>query len=202
MIGRPPAAVVLLFALAAAGIYACGGGNSVTPQTATVPATAPATMPPLATTPAPAGTVSSQIRSLDLKQTAPVQQLLKATGGQFVAAQVIYADLTGEGIEDAVVPIASGGTLGDIAYVVLAPTPNGVKALPMQKGVTSSGGIAVNVVAGKLIDTRPEYGPNDPNCCPSMLRETTYAWNGKELAVVSTVTVPNPTGGVKRTPAP
>ncbi len=200
MIVRRRAAVVLLLALAAVGIAACGGGNNVSPQTATVPPTAAVSTPPPATTVVATGTVSTQIRSLDLRKTAPVQQLLTATGGQFVASQVIYADLTGNGVEDAVVPISSGGTLGDIAYVVLAPGPNGVVALPMQKGVTSSGGIAVKVVGGKLVDIRPEYGPNDPNCCPSMLRETTYAWNGKELAVVSTLTVPNPNGGLKRTP--
>ena len=200
MILRRSATPLLLIGVLAAALAlsACGGGSSSKTATIAPPATSQPTAP---STPAPVGTVDARIRAVDLQQTDPVKQLITATGGQFVASSVIYADLTGDGIEEAVVPIASGGTMGDIAYVVLTPDGSGVKALPMEKGTTSSGGVAVSVDAGKLIDTRPVYGPNDPNCCPSQLKKTTYAWDGSKLAQVSSETVPNPDAGVKGTPA-
>ena len=192
--------LVLGALLAAFSLSACGGGTSSSSTPTTGPA---ATVQPSApaNTPAAVGTIDSRIRGVDLAETDPVKQLVSATGGQFVASSVIYADLTGDGVEEAVVPIASGGTMGDIAYVVLTPDGSGVKALPMDKGTTASGGVAVSVVGGKLVDTRPVFGPTDPNCCPSQLKKTTYAWDGSKLAQASSETVDNPDAGVKGTPA-
>ena len=50
--------------------------------------------------------------------------------------------------------------------------------------------------------TQALYGPEDPNCCPSMLRKTTYVWNGTSLAVQTVKTEVNPAGGGKTTPVP
>ncbi len=206
MIPRYPVAVLALVAFTALALYGCGNGSNGTgsAKSATAGATDAASSTSVGTasdtTAVATGTVSSQIRSIDLKQTAPVQRLLQDTGGQFVQSEVLYGDLTGDGIEDAVVPISSGGTMGDIAYVVLTPSGSGVATVPMAKGGTTSGGVAVSIEGNKLIDTRPQYGPNDANCCPSLLRKTTYAWDGHQLAVASTASVPNPNAGVKGTP--
>ncbi|HEY7801354.1 MAG TPA: hypothetical protein VIE40_01650 [Dehalococcoidia bacterium] len=204
MIRRYPVAVFVLVCFAALVLYGCGSGSSSdagsTTPGPTDAASSTTTATVSGTTPVATGTVSSQIRSVDLKQSAPVQQLLKTTGGQFVQSEVLYGDLTGDGIEEAVVPISSGGTMGDIAYVVLTPSGSGVAAVPMAKGDTTSGGVAVSIDGGRLIDTRPQYGPNDPNCCPTLLRKTTYAWDGQQLSVASTASVPNPDAGVKGTP--
>lgn len=194
----PPLLSGIIFA--ALALSACGGGSSSS-KTATPAAGSTPNASAAANTPVAQGTVDMRIRSVDLAQTEPVKQLISATGGQFVATSVIYADLTKDNIEDAVVPISSGGTMGNVAYVVLTPDGNGVKALPLEKGTTSSGGVAVSVEGGNLIDTRPVFGPNDPNCCPSQLKKTTYAWDGSKLAQVSSETIDNPSGGVKGTPA-
>jgi hypothetical protein len=199
MARRFPIVALVLIAAAALALSACGSSSSDT-SSPTPDATSAAPTTGAGATPATSSTASGAIRAIDLKQTAPVQQLLKDTGGEFVQSQVIYGDLTGDGIDEAVVPVSSGGTMGDIAYVVLTPAGGGVAALPMAKGDTSSGGIAVSIDGGKLVDTRPQYGPNDPNCCPSLLRKTTYTWDGQQLAVASTASVPNPDAGVKGTP--
>ncbi|MBF6600896.1 MAG: hypothetical protein IVW36_10350 [Dehalococcoidia bacterium] len=195
---RLPVAALALCLLATLVLAGCGGGGKAANATSTASSTTP-----FASTASPAAPTADagRIRAVDLAQAAPVQTLVAGTGGAFVASQVIYGDLTGDGIDEAVVPLASGGTMGNIAYVVLTPSGSGVSALPLPKGDASSGGVAVSVVGGKLVDTRPQYGPNDPNCCPSMLRKTTYGWDGGKFVVASTETVTNPDAGAKGTPA-
>jgi hypothetical protein len=195
MMQRPPItalALILLAAIAVAGCRSNSGGKK-TP-------TAAAGSPTVAVTSAATGTatVSDAIRSVDLKSTPGVAKLLDDTGGQYVQAAVIYADVTGDNAEDAVVPIASGGTMGDVAFVVV--TDDGSKVL-LSEHPKDSGGMAVAVTGGKVVETQPVPGPDDPECCPSMLRVTTYAWNGAALAVESVKTVVNPEGGAKGTPS-
>jgi hypothetical protein len=97
---------------------------------------------------------------------------------------VIYADLTGDLKEEAVVPITSGGSLGNIAYVVFrldsgAPTP----ILTRTVDRTTPSGIKMSVEDGTLMETAGVYGNEDPLCCPSELRKTTFHWDGSRLQV-------------------
>jgi hypothetical protein len=165
-----------------------------------------ATAPPAANTaaPDPSPTSTLGIRNLDLSQTDPVVAAIEATEGaaQFVQENVTYIDLTEDGVDDAVVPLSSGGTLGDIAFLVLelADDDDGVNQLV--SGFDKEGrGIAVAVVDGVLTMTRPIPGPDDPECCPSMLEITTYGWNGSALAIDDVETVVNPDAGAKGTPS-
>ncbi len=201
MTARRPAAIALLLVLSLLSAAACnGGGAGGRTSTSAATARASAAASPTAVAP-PAPTVDARIRTLDLQQAPAVEKLIADTGGQFVKSEVLYADLTGDGVLDAIVPISSGGTAGDIAYVVLAPSGAGTKALMTRTGGATGGGVKVWVQDGKLVETRPVYGPQDPNCCPGQLRVTTYQWNGSQLAVASQETVPNPSGGAKGTPA-
>ena len=196
MIIRSAPIAALVLALAAPALFACKSNSGKTPTPSTTAASTPA--PVETSTAAPTG---GDIRSLDLEHTAPVQREIAATGGEYVQTSVIYDDLTGDGVDEAVVPIASGGTLGDLAYIVLSSGASGViQLLASAPDPESGGGLAVAVVNGKLVETRPIYGPTDPNCCPSQLRTTVYAWDGSKLSQESTSTAPNPAGGVKSTP--
>ena len=42
---------------------------------------------------------------------------------------------------------------------------------------------------GALMETRGVYGPEDPFCCPSQLRQTTFQWDGTLLHVRDEVLV-------------
>jgi hypothetical protein len=199
MIRRPAALVhaIVMLSVVAAAFGACGGAGGS--KTAT-----PAQSPPAGTaavTPGATATSSVGIRTLDLSTVADVQGVIAGTGGQYVQAGVIYADLTGDGVDDALVPISSGGTMGDIAFLVLAPSGGETKTLLKEIPLGGSGGLSVAVVDGQIVMTQPVYGPNDPNCCPSALRKTTYVWNGSAFAVQSVTTDVNPTGGGKTTPS-
>ena len=191
----------MLVLLSAFAVTACRSSSSTdqTPTAAVSPAASAAASKSV-TPPAATATPSSAIRSIDLKGAASVQKLLDDTGGQYIQGDVVYADLTGDGAEDAIVPISSGGTLGDLAFVVLALSGDEMRAL-LSEFPRSGHGLSVTAVAGKLVKTEALPGPDDPECCPSELRKTTYAWNGTTLAVESVETVANPDAGTKGTPA-
>jgi len=183
------------FAAAIAGCGGGGGGGAKTPSGSRSPA---ATSSSVAT----ATTPSLGIRELDLSKVDDVTAIVASTGGQFVQTSVIYADLTGDGVDEAIVPISSGGTMGDVAFLVLAASGRGTKTLLKEVPLGASGGLSVAVLDGQLVMTQAIYGPEDPNCCPSALRRTTYVWNGTSLAVQSIKTEVSPSGGGKKTPAP
>jgi hypothetical protein len=134
------------------------------------------------------------IRTLDLESQEAVQELLSATGGTYEQESVIYADVTGDDADDAVVPVASGGTMGDVGYVVLAATADGAEPVLER---SPGGPVSVEVAGGQVVETLPVPGPDDPECCPSQLRTITYTWDGEALVVESDETGPNPAGGVK-----
>lgn len=181
---RFPAVTLLVLAVL---VTACkgGGGDDATPTSSAGTPDATASASPEPRTP------SSEIRGLDLEGTDAVQALLDATGGAYVQDSVLYADLTDDGAEEAVVPVSSGGTLGDVAFVVLALGDDDIEALLT---VTADGGmgVSVSVDGGKVITVEPAPGPDDPECCPSQLFRRVYAWDGSALKLESGSVVDNP----------
>ncbi len=89
--------------------------------------------------------------------------------------QIECADVTGDGVREAVFTVLSGGTAG--------PTQFGV--------ITSKGGlllledgykVAVDVVNERRFDVQqPIYKKSDANCCPSAFRFTKYVWDGERF---------------------
>ena len=184
-----------LFCVALLIVGCGGGGGDKTKTAAPSSAAATATRPTGAT-----ATPSLGIREIDLAKVADVEAVVAGTGGQFLQASVIYADLTEDGSDEAIVPISSGGTMGDVAFLVLTPAGDGTATLLKELPLNQEGGLSVAVSDGQLVMTQALYGPEDPNCCPSMLRKTTYVWNGTSLAVQTVKTEVNPAGGGKTTP--
>jgi len=128
-----------------------------------------------------AGTPSSEIQEVDFSQVPAVQDLEGQTGGSLLPEDIIFADLTGDGVDEAVVAISSGGSGGDIAYAVF-----GYKGGDLEEILTvkpEAGRVTVSVEGGALVDTQPVYAPEDPLCCPSELRHTYDRWDGSELVV-------------------
>jgi hypothetical protein len=163
---------------------ACDGDDGGVSSTATVVRETPVSTAEVTATLSP----TVQIRDVALDDLPQVRQLIAATGGQFVQAGVLYADLTEDGAEDAVVPISSGGTRGDIAFVVLSP--HGDAITTVLSVIPEESSVSVAVVDGALASYEPVYGPEDPLCCPSELRTTVYAWDGERLVVESSTAGP------------
>jgi hypothetical protein len=191
---------VSLALTAALVLVACGddddGGDDDPTATSEPQASATAPLDETAT-PEP----STEIREVDLAAAEPVQALAQSTGGSFDEAGVLYGDVTSDNVEEAVAPITSGGTAGIIAVSVLTPDGEGViEILAKQSAV--GGGLVANIVGGQLVLTEPAPGPDDPECCPSQLRTTIYAWNGEALVVESETVAPNEQGANKTPTSP
>ena len=190
------AAVVkcLLGVLAAA--CSGGGGGEKTPVATGQPTRASSPV----TTRAPQQTPSIDIREVDLEALPEVQATLEENGGLYVQENVIYGDVTNDGFDDAVVPISSGGTLGSLGFFVFSLNGAEPKML-LSEFPDSAPGLAVAIEGEKVVLTQPVPGPDDPECCPSLLQKTVFAWNGAALALEGVSTEPNPDAGGKGTPA-
>jgi hypothetical protein len=96
------------------------------------------------------------------------------------ADQVICFDFTRDGRIDLAVSIASGGTAGDVGYVVFRGTPPGWRV------ALQGGGYKLGLArtGGDLVVSQPVYGKNDPNCCPTGgFDHRRYRWNGARFVV-------------------
>jgi hypothetical protein len=180
-------------------LSACGGGSG-DDKTATPAGSATAGATVARTATSGTATSSLDIRSIDISQSPDVAALVKDTGGQFSKDRVMYADVTADGADEAIVPIGSGGTMGDVAFLVLTAAGDGTKTL-LKEYPTDQTGLSISVQDGKVLMTQPVPGPDDPFCCPSFLKTTTYSWNGYTMAIESVNTNPNPDAGGKGTPS-
>lgn len=136
------------------------------------------------------------IRSLDVVSLAEVQTMIRQLGSGSVAPEeVTYADVTGDRREEAIVPISSQGTLGNLAYLVLKLKDGApVTILSRVRDRSNAGGLRITVEDGRLVETAPEYGPQDAFCCPSVLRKTYFRWDGSRLQVEKEVREQQPPG--------
>ena len=187
---RWPAALPFILLLSAA----CGGdGGDATPISE------PTREPSAAPTQSVQRTPTFDIRETDLESLPEVQTVLEETGGAYVQTDVIYTDVTDDGFDEAVVPISSDGTIGYLGFLVYMVNGDQVELLLQQ--YPAAGGAQIEVRGDKLVMVEAAPGPDDPECCPSFLQVTSFAWNGAAFAVESVVTEPNPDVATA-TPAP
>jgi hypothetical protein len=118
-------------------------------------------------------------------------QIARIGGGSVAENEIAYADLTGDLREEAIVPITSGGTMGNISYLIFTPSADGARLLLTRNmDPKSVSGLSMTVENGALVEYVGEYGPEDPMCCPSVLRRTTFKWDGSSLQVSREEKVP------------
>jgi hypothetical protein len=91
---------------------------------------------------------------------------------------VLFADLTGEGTDDAVVTVDSGGAAGIVAiYVFSAGTGKDLKIVYRNQRLYRA---AARINPGPaLVYVLPSFKNGDELCCPSQYRETELKWNAK-----------------------
>ena len=109
----------------------------------------------------------------------------RAGGGDVIAERVRLVDLTGDGVEEAVVIVESGGTLGDLGVGVYQPTSSGPSLAYFRR---LAGRVEIRGAALVILEGVPR--PGDPACCPSEVRESTVEWRNGTFEVTSERTVP------------
>jgi hypothetical protein len=96
------------------------------------------------------------------------------------ADEVICFEFTRDGRLDLAVSIASGGTAGDVGFVVFRRTSAGWRVALSGAGYK----LGLARIAGDLVETQPVYRKNDANCCPSGgFDHRRFHWNGSRFVV-------------------
>ncbi len=179
--GLLPAALLVLAAFAVIGAACDDETVDGDGPTATFQGVAPSPTTPGDT---PTSSAGSDIRNEDLTQQPGLKDFLATAGGEVRPEAIMYVDLTDDGLEDAVVPVSSGGEGGDIAVFVYGYVSGSLQELLMAQPEDTRS-IDVDVEDGQLVTTEGVYGPDDPLCCPSQLRHRFYRWDGTALVVDS-----------------
>ncbi|MFL5893579.1 MAG: hypothetical protein ACJ76Z_00535 [Thermoleophilaceae bacterium] len=113
--------------------------------------------------------------------------------GGFVDRTVLFADLTGEGKEDAIVLVDSGGSAGHIAlYIFSSGTGKDLQIVYRNQRLYRA---AATINPGpSLAYTVPLYNGGDELCCPSAYRESTLRWSAKRkrFGVIRRRAIPAP----------
>jgi hypothetical protein len=102
-------------------------------------------------------------------------------GGYPLLDNILYVDMDGDGVEEAAITFYSGGTAGNIGFVVYkyaTPAPRFVDAASGYK-------LLLLIQQGKLVAKNALYGPFDPNCCPAGFSYTTYVLKNNTLSTVA-----------------
>lgn len=105
-----------------------------------------------------------------------VKRLLRTNAG-FVSPTPTFADLTGDGKEDAVVTVQNGGAAGTVAaYVLTADGSSGGTLRVVLRSQSLYQG-RVRVKAPTVTVIAPIYARGDDVCCTRQATERDYAWD-------------------------
>ncbi len=134
------------------------------------------------------------IRNVDFAALPVLQTLAQQLAGRIDRTQIKYSDLTGDGNEDAVVPITSNGTYGTLAFVVFTERAGAPQAILTRLAGRERRGLIATFDRGQLAETSGVYGPFDANCCPGQIVKTYFRWDGQNLVFDRTDSITIPQG--------
>ncbi|MEZ4674324.1 MAG: hypothetical protein R2932_08790 [Caldilineaceae bacterium] len=101
--------------------------------------------------------------------------------------QIVYGDFNGDCLEEAGIPLFSGGTAGNVGFLVYAITDEGaVTGEPEVTLVAWGEGYKLILAAdsGLLVVSNALYNGWEPNCCPSGRSYDGYRLNDAMLVLV------------------
>jgi hypothetical protein len=98
-----------------------------------------------------------------------------------LAIAVDATDLTDDGSDDALIREETGGTGACATYRVV----DLAAGAPIWQRSVCDAQIQPNPDPIGLFEVARIYGPDDPHCCPSAIRERVLAWDGDRFTVVS-----------------
>lgn len=120
----------------------------------------------------------------DAKTTTAIKDLLRDRGG-FVAPEIEFSDLTGDGRSDAVVLVETGGIGGAVALYVFST--HGRSANSDLRAVYRSQRLyraSAEVSGARLLVRVPRFGQGDDVCCPRKIVERVYSWSDARKALI------------------
>ena len=135
----------------------------------------------------------------DAEVSPAIKQLLR--GGGFVDKSIRFVDLTGDGKDDAIIRVHSGGAPGVVAVYVFS-TDTGEDGSELEPVFASEKLLraSTHVKDGVASYRYARFGPGDELCCPRAIGVATLGWEGKRhrFTVSKRTTIPGPTPTPKR----
>jgi hypothetical protein len=122
----------------------------------------------------------------DPKTSAGVKKMLKAKTA-IVDPRSGFVDVTGDGRQDALILVSTGGAAGAIALYVFSthgqPTTGteDQTSLKVVFRLQSLYGASLRIGGTTLSVLEPHYAKGDDLCCPDQLRERDYLFDAKAL---------------------
>lgn len=168
--------------------------STIAPASTTVPASAPAT--PLRAVDWDAVLASEPNLTYTEEPLFPGSSLRiyvsLATGSDDVSGYPLfddigYGDIDGDGAEEAVIPLFSGGTAGTIGLLLYREAPDRPGLVLARSGYK----LDMTIEGGRLVLYEPAYVGFEPNCCPSASTVATYRLVGNRLEQQSFDVEPN-----------
>ncbi len=102
-------------------------------------------------------------------------------GGYAVFEPISYVDMDGDGIEEAAIMLASGGTAGVTSFVVYKQSSPAPRLTTWGQGYK----LRLLVEQGKLVAANALYAGWEPNCCPSGIGYTSYILKDNKLGLAA-----------------
>lgn len=94
-----------------------------------------------------------------------------AVAGTALTDALLFGDLDGDGVDEAVILLDSGGTAGVIGLLIYRQGEDG----PVLVAAVAGYRLGKRIEAGTLIVSEPLYFGFEGNCCPTALRYTLYS---------------------------
>ncbi|WCB93224.1 hypothetical protein DSM104299_01931 [Baekduia alba] len=135
--------------------------------------------------PTPSQTVFTQKLLDDSATSAGVKRMLTDKQA-IVDPRSGFVDVTGDGRQDALILVSTGGAAGAVALYVFSThgqttTGNDDTSLKVVFRVQSLYDAALRVNGTTLSILEPKFAKGDDLCCPAKLRERDYAFDAKAL---------------------
>lgn len=100
---------------------------------------------------------------------------------------VDYGDLDGDGAEEALIHVFSGGTAGNLGFLIFREGTPAPKLALVQTGYK----IGAVIQGSRLVIHEPSYVGFEANCCPSSTTRTVASFTGDRLISIATEVEPN-----------
>lgn len=111
-------------------------------------------------------------------------------GGYLTAEYAVQGELS-NGETALVIPLESGGSGGCFTQILFV-REKGAAHFTFVGHVDSGGHLGLVVTHGSIVARMPEYGPHDPNCCPTKFVIQTFDIENGKLRKIAQKTVPAP----------
>lgn len=134
--------------------------------------------------PAASGAAPSKSQTLfrkalldDAKTTNSIKGMLNDRTA-FVAPEIEFSDLTGDGRSDAVVLVETGGVAGAVALYVFSthgrPASSNLRVVYRSQRLYRA---SQQISEARLIVQTPRFARGDDVCCPAKISQRTYSWS-------------------------